>query len=164
MFAKQTILGLCTAVLLGCGGPQMPKPQSMPAGATFYGVWQSPQYGNMHLCQNGDSVIGDYAKHERSGRIQGSIEGDLLTFQWEDQREMIAGRPTTRRGHGYFRIAIGEDGDQYISGEWGLDEAFSGGGPWNAVKLRRGQPDRCDGAAANAPVGVEAAHPWDEED
>ena len=32
---------------------------------------------------------GDYVKHERAGRIQGDIEGDLLVFQWEDRRELV---------------------------------------------------------------------------
>ncbi len=57
----------------------------------------------------------------------------------------------------------GEDGDQYLKGEWGMDDEVAGGGPWNAVKLRRGEPDRCTGA--DEPVTLEEKpHPWDEED
>jgi hypothetical protein len=115
------------------------------------------------MCQSGKQVIGDYVKHERAGRIQGDIDGDLLIFQWEDRRELVSGKPQIRRGRGYFRIQIGEDGDQYVQGEWGMDDDLSGGGPWNAVKLRRGQPDRCTGA--DEPVSLEEKqHPWDEED
>jgi hypothetical protein len=160
MKAKQMALAMLLGAVLGCGGSQKPKPGPLPQGATFYGVWESPQYGNMHLCQSGDQVIGDYAKHERAGRIQGSVDGDLLIFQWEDRRELVEGKPQIRRGRGYFRIEIGEDGDQYIRGEWGMGDDLSGGGPWNAVKLRRGEPDRCTGV--DEPVTLdEKPHSWD---
>lgn len=163
MKAKHIALALLLGVVLGCGGSQKPKAGPLPEGATFYGVWQSPQYGNMHMCQSGKQVIGDYVKHERAGRIQGDVDGDLLIFQWEDRRELVAGKPQIRRGRGYFRIQIGEDGDQYVKGEWGMDDDLSGGGPWNAVKLRRGQPDRCTGA--DEPISLEEKqHPWDAED
>lgn len=164
MSAKHILGALSLVAALGCAGAQMPDAGPLPQGATFYGVWQSPQYGSMHICQSGSQVIGDYSKHERSGRIQGNLEGDLMTFQWEDKRELIAGHPKTKRGHGYFRIEIGEDGDQYLKGEWGLDEAYTGGGPWNAVKLRRGEPDRCIGEDEDLTVETEVAHPWDAED
>lgn len=163
MTAKQIALALCLGVILGCAGSQKPKAGPRPEGATFYGVWQSPQYGNMHLCQSGSAVVGDYVKHERAGRIQGDIDGDLMLFEWEDRRELVSGKPQVRKGHGYFRIQIGEDGDHYLKGEWGMDDHYSGGGPWNAVKLRRGQPDRCTGA--DEPVTLEEApHPWDAEE
>jgi len=163
MTAKQITLALLLGVILACGGAQKPKAGPLPQGASFYGVWQSPQYGNMHLCQTGKQVIGDYVKHERSGRIQGHVEGDLLVFQWEDHRELVKGKPQIRRGRGYFRIQIGEDGDQYIKGEWGMDDELSGGGPWNAVKLRRGEPDRCTGTDEPA-APEDQPHPWDAED
>ena len=163
MKAKQIALVLLLGVILGCGGSQKPKAGPLPEGATFYGVWQSPQYGNMHLCQSGTQVVGDYVKNERAGRIQGDIEGDLLLFQWEDRRELVVGKPQIRRGRGYFRIEFGEDGDQYIKGEWGMDEDLAGGGPWNAVKLRKGQPDRCTGV--DEPISLEEKpHPWDEDE
>ena len=163
MKAKLIALALLGGLVVACGGTQKPEAGPLPQGATFYGVWQSPQYGNMHLCQSGTKVVGDYVKHERAGRIQGAVEGDLLVFQWEDRRELVEGKPQTRRGQGYFRIEIGEDGDQYLKGEWGLDDAMTGGGPWNAVRLRRGEPDRCTGV--EEPVSLEdEAHPWDDED
>jgi len=163
MKAKHIALGLLLAAVFACGGSQKPRPGPLPTGASFYGVWQSPQYGNMHLCQSGNQVIGDYVKNERAGRIQGTVDGDLLIFQWEDRRELVAGKPQVRRGRGYFRIQIGEDGDQYLQGEWGMDEDLAGGGPWNAVKLRRGEPDRCTGAEEPAVV-EEQTHPWDQDD
>ncbi len=145
MTTKRAAMTLLLGAALGCGGGSQVKPGPMPAGASFYGVWQSPQYGNMHLCQSGRQIVGDYLKHERSGRIQGEIDGDVMRFQWEDTRELVQGKPMERRGHGYFRLELGDDGDQYLQGEWGFDGEDQGGGPWNAVKLRRGDPDRCSG-------------------
>jgi hypothetical protein len=163
MNARLISVAFVAAALLACSGTQKPEAGTLPKGASFYGVWQSPQYGNMHLCQSGNQVVGDYLKNERTGRIQGTIEGDLLVFQWEDRRELVEGKPQIRRGKGYFRIEVGEDGDQYLKGEWGMDDEMSGGGPWNAAKLRRGEPDRCSGAAEPAVVD-DKPHPWDEDD
>ena len=89
MKAKQIALAVLLGLMVGCGGSQKPKAGPLPEGATFYGVWQSPQYGSMHLCQSGRQVVGDYVKNERAGRIQGDIDGDLLVFQWEDRRELV---------------------------------------------------------------------------
>lgn len=144
-------LSIALLVLAGCGGGRASlRIGTMPDGASYDGVWQSPQYGNMHLCQTGAQVIGDYEKDERRGRIQGTLQGDILRFQWEERREMVVGRPTTTRGRGYFRIEIGGDGDQYFRGEWGVDSDETGGGPWNGAKLRRRRPTRC---AESTPAG-----------
>lgn len=165
MSTKHVLIALGLGSIVACGGGPQIKAGPMPKGASFYGVWQSPQYGSMHICQSGREIIGDYAKHERSGRIQGKVDGDLLTFQWEDTRELVKGKPMERRGRGYFRIEVGDDGDQYIRGEWGFGEDETGGGPWNAVKLRRGQPDRCIGEDDEAlATQDEQPHPWDVED
>ena len=136
----------------------------MPKGATFHGVWQSPQYGNMHVCQSGKAIVGSYAKHEREGRIQGSVAGNSMRFHWEDRRELVSGKPTVSRGRGYFQISIGEDGDQYLKGEWGFDDADHGGGPWNAVKLRRSVPDRCVGKSRSQVEPEVDETPWGDDD
>ncbi|MEZ4287971.1 MAG: hypothetical protein R3A47_07475 [Polyangiales bacterium] len=133
--------------LTGCnrGGSNL-RPEAKPKGASFSGVWQSPQYGNMHLCQSGKDVFGDYVKDDRYGRVVGTSAGDLMRFRWDDSRELVKGRPTRSRGRGYFRLKMGADGDEYLQGEWGIDDKDHGGGPWNAVKLRKAAPDRCEGA------------------
>lgn len=136
-------------LLVACGGGSANiRVGEMPEGGTYHGVWQSPQYGNMHLCVTGSHVVGDYEKDERRGTIQGTINGDVLRFQWEEKREMVVGRPTITRGRGWFRLKIGQDRDQYFEGEWGHDDAETGGGPWNGVKMRRGSPERCAGGGS----------------
>lgn len=128
----------------GCGGDGVRhanvSPGTMPAGQTFTGVWHSPQYGEMQMVQTGSQIVGEYTQDERHGRIQGTAQGDLMRFEWSEQRELVSGRPSTTRGHGYFQFQIGADGDSYIVGEWGHDQNETGGGPWRAARDRRRQP------------------------
>jgi len=136
------VYALFTA-LTGCGGASGRAdvtPESMPAGGTYTGVWFSPQYGEMHLEQNGSTVIGEYTKDDRAGKIQGTVQGNLLRFAWTEERELVVGRSNINRGRGYFRYVLGDDGRHNILGEWGIDDAEYGGGPWNAYKLRNRRP------------------------
>ena len=132
---------------LACGGAQHAKliVGNMPPGGTFTGVWFSPQYGELHMQQNGATVIGKYSKDERLGRIQGSVQGDVMRFEWTESRELIVGRPVKTKGHGYFRILKDTSEDTWkILGEWGNDEAEQGGGQWNAVKSKTRKPELGD--------------------
>jgi hypothetical protein len=135
---------LSLAIVPGCGGDGVRHANvsagAMPDGQSFTGVWHSPQYGEMQVVQTGAHVVGEYTRDERRGRIQGTAQGDLFRFEWQEERELIRGRPTTTRGHGYFQFQIGGDGDAYIVGEWGHDDNETGGGPWRAARDRRRQP------------------------
>jgi hypothetical protein len=144
--------GAALALVAGCGGGGVNIPEGpMPDGGSFTGVWHSPQYGEMQLVQTGSAVVGEYTKDERHGRIQGTAQGNVLRFEWSEERELEAGHPVTTRGRGYFRSAIGDDGDHYIQGEWGNDNNVTGGGPWNAVRDRRRQPTLAsDGTSGGA--------------
>jgi len=145
-FPAMLLVGV-VCLALGCGGEGSNLHAGpMPTGGTWSGVWQSPQYGEMHICQTGANVTGDYIKNERHGTLQGTVQGDLLRFSWEERRELVQGRPGVSRGHGYFHYTIGQDGDHYFQGEWGIDDAHDGGGPWNGVRMRNGQPTRCMGS------------------
>ena len=137
----------------GCGGGinrANVSPGPMPDGETFTGVWHSPQYGEMQLVQTGNSVVGEYVHYERRGRIQGTVTGDLMRFEWTERRELVAGRPNTTRGRGYFRFQVGDDNDRYIVGEWGHDDSETGGGPWRAVRDRRRRPSLAGGAGGTS--------------
>ncbi len=119
LLALSALLSLTAAP--GCGGDGVRHANvsagAMPDGQTFTGVWHSPQYGEMQVVQTGSHVVGEYTRDERRGRIQGTAQGDLFRFEWQEERELIRGRPTTTRGHGYFQFQIGGDGDSYIVGE-----------------------------------------------
>ncbi|HJL19275.1 MAG TPA: hypothetical protein RMH99_26660 [Sandaracinaceae bacterium LLY-WYZ-13_1] len=146
------------ACVPGCGGADGVNVDEgpMPEGGSFTGVWHSPQYGEMHMVQTGQQVVGEYTKDERHGRIQGTVRGNVMRFEWTEEREMVAGRPTTTRGRGFFRYAIGDDGDHYIQGRWGHDDEMTGGGPWNAVRDRRAEPQISGEDASSGDEDVEA--------
>src|SRR5262245_6681034 len=94
------------AVGCGGGGNASITPGKMPDNGSFSGVYFSPQYGEMHLVQNGNAVTGKYKKDERSGKIQGEADGDVLSFEWVEAKAMVSNRPQESRGHGYFRYVV----------------------------------------------------------
>jgi hypothetical protein len=129
---------------LGCGGGTTTniEPGKMPESGSYTGVYFSPQYGEMHLVQNGNAVVGKYKKDERSGKIQGEAEGDVLRFEWTEYKAMVSNRPQSTRGQGYFRYMIdASNGDHVLKGRWGLNDEDSSGGEWNAYKSRSREPD-----------------------
>jgi hypothetical protein len=119
----------------GAGGRVALTPGAMPEGGEFGGVWNSPQYGRMDMVQTGSTIVGEYTKNERSGRLEGTAQGDLMRFTWTERRELVAGVPRVNRGRGYFRIVKDAEGFKLL-GEWGHDDSETGGGPWNAVRTR----------------------------
>lgn len=139
---KNAWLVVVLSLTAACGGGSASVTAGpMPAEGSFTGVYFSPQYGEMHMIQNGSSVIGEYKKDERSGKIQGDADGDLMRFEWTENRAMVSNRPTVTRGRGYFRYTIvAENNEHRLAGEWGLDDNETGGGPWTAVKSKRRQP------------------------
>lgn len=136
----------------------------MPEGGTFHGVWQSQQYGRMHLCQSQDVVVGEYFKDERHGRLQGRVRGDTLRFEWTDERELVVGRPNITNGHGYFQfrtsyeVPSDVEGEAphtvelwNLQGEWGFDDDEVGGGTWHALLMPRERPTDCYASARTPP-------------
>lgn len=155
LFGSVTMaLAMATA---GCGGGIQRAnvdPEAMPNGGTFTGVWNSPQYGEMHLIQHGDRVVGEYKKNERRGIIRGKVQGNVLRFQFEERRELVQGNPNIAHGRGYFRYLVDPaDGSHKLLGEWGVDNSETGGGEWNAVKLETRDPKL---KRAKAPGGASA--------
>jgi hypothetical protein len=138
--------------LFGCGGGATANVSSgpMPEGGEFTGVYHSPQYGEMNLLQNGSSVIGEYKTEMRTGRIQGEAEGDLLRFEWTEQKAMISNRAQETRGHGYWKYMVDKgNGDHVLKGEWGMGDSETGGGEWNAYKLKNKQPVLSGGSGSS---------------
>lgn len=136
--------GTCTfVVLVACGGGQTNvKVSPMPEGAEYTGVYFSPQYGEMHLIQNGSAVHGEYKKDEREGTFEGEVDGNVLHFEWRELKAMVSNRPTETVGHGYFQYLVDKTtGDHVLKGRWGLGDEDSTGGEWNAYKSRSRKPE-----------------------
>ena len=147
------VRGVCLVgalLALGCGGAQTRPsrvnitPGAMPAGGNWDGVFQSPAYGRMEFTVAGDHVTGLYEGERHFGKIEGTINGDVLNFKWTQWNQDLQGKQRSKNGNGYFRYIIEqEQGNrsshevQKIVGEWGYGED-NGGNVWNAVKLREG--------------------------
>lgn len=131
-----------SAVCGGCGSSApVIKAGSMPEGGEFTGVYFSQQYGQMNLIQNGSSVVGEYESEMRAGKIQGEVQGDLLRFEWNEEKAMVSNRAQNTKGRGYFRYMIDSGNGQHVlKGEWGLGSSETGGGPWNAYKQKGKEP------------------------
>ena len=90
----------------------------------------------------GNAVVGKYQKDERSGKIQGEVNGDLMQFEWTEYKAMVSNRPQETRGHGYFRYKVDKSNDEHsLDGRWGLDEDNQKGGEWTAYKSKKSEPD-----------------------
>jgi hypothetical protein len=153
--------GLFTAILLAgaCGGGAANvQAGPMPENGTYTGVYFSPQYGEMHLVQNGSAVHGKFKKDERFGEIQGEAEDNLLRFEWTEHKAMIANRPQETKGRGYFHYMVDPaSGDHVLKGRWGIEDESSGG-EWNAYKSRSREPDlESMGGEGSGSGGEEAA-------
>src|SRR5690606_37001 len=110
---------------------------------TFHAVWHSPQFGRMELCDSRGTVVGEYAKDTRVGRIQGKVTGDLLRFEWNEEKHVVRGRPNVLTGRGYFKLIMTDEGRYRIEGEWGYGDDEVGGGPWTANQIRGAEPENC---------------------
>ena len=155
-----SLLGVLLAIGCGGGGSSV-SAGPMPAEGNFTGVYFSPQYGEMHVVQNGSAIAGKFKKDERSGDIQGEAEGDLARFEWTELKAMVSNRPQTTRGHGYFRYMVDANtGDHVLKGRWGMGDDDTNGGEWNAYKSRKLEPDlEHFGGAASGTSGGESSEP-----
>jgi hypothetical protein len=100
----------------------------------------------MNLVQTGNAVVGEYKKDERSGKLNGSVEGDLLRFDWVERRALVSNKPVETKGKGYFKYMIDPSNNEHvIKGEWGIGNQMTGGGPWNGWKSLRSKPHLSEG-------------------
>ena len=87
----------------------------------------------MYLRQTGDQVNGIYTYND-GGTIEGTTNGNLITFTWLDPGNKEEAR---RRfvGKGYLQLL--KDGETVkLKGEWGYNDSYHGGGPWEAEWVR----------------------------
>jgi hypothetical protein len=133
---------LSSLLLLACsGGGANLVAKPMPDEGTFSGVYFSQQYGEMNMIQNGSAVVGEYKAEQRTGKIQGEAEGNLLKFEWTEKKAMVSNRATESRGHGYFHYELDKSNGQHVLvGEWGKGDEYTGGGPWRAYKMKGKEP------------------------
>lgn len=135
VFLSALLLAVMSLSLSSCkSGPQLPEPKSMPAGASFEGVWYSQQFEQMFLRQSGDTVRGIYT-YKYGGTIEGKVTGNLLVFKWIDPGDQTEARRTLK-GSGYLQLVQGDEGRVFIKGRWGYNDSHHDGGPWEAEYIR----------------------------
>lgn len=123
---------------------------AMPENHSFNGVYQSPQVGEIHLIQTGDSVVGRYEYDRGSchatGRLEGTANGNVLHFNFtESQRECGRLAPITGRGFFLYHVeSMGEVTRGRLFGRWGYGQNEEGGGNWMGFKLPNRQPSMPD--------------------
>lgn len=106
------------------------RPKPLPPGIAYTGKWYSPQYENMTLKQEGDTVTGTFS-YKTGGTLEGKLDGNVLIFDWIQPGDTSKARREVR-GRGYFIIR--DDGDK-IRGWWGYNDDLDGGGIWDADRI-----------------------------
>ena len=112
----------------------------MPSGGNFDGVYQS-DFGRLELTVQQDGrVTGLYEDENHSGRLEGTVEDNLLSFEWRQWNYEMRGKIRETRGKGIFQYILetheSAKTKDYtrLAGWWG----YTGGqlnNRWNAVKL-----------------------------
>lgn len=114
----------------GCG-PSMPDipVRSMPAGATFSGLWYT-NFGDLTLTQRADGYTRGSFDYKTDGEVEGRVEGGVFIFDWVQPGDFQVGRREVR-GKAY--LVISDDGLS-VSGQWGYGDQYVGGGEWTGTK------------------------------
>jgi len=174
-FILMCSLMLPVSASFGCGGKADPnaaqlKPAEMPEGAEWKGVYYSSVYGDLHLKEDGGTLVGKWrtVSGDANGEMTGKTEGNLYRYEWTERKIGLIGPAATRSGKGYFKYTRKpaqegiQDSDELV-GQWGLNEKDSGN-EWKAVKQKNREPnfkavepDEVETAGSAAPES------WDKE-
>ncbi len=147
-FISLALLAPLSTVACGPEEPQVVKANvvagDMPGDGNWRGVWYSQTYGYLHLVKEGNNVHGKWrtAAGDKWGELHGTVEGDLMRFDWVEHKIGMFGPNAESSGKGYFKYIVPkeENADHEIQGEWGLGENEAGY-TWTAIKQRRMEPD-----------------------
>ena len=131
-----------TIAVSGCGttsGPKVAnvKAGEMPSGEEWGGVYYSEVFGNLHLIENGNGIVGRWQRTTKShwGELEGTREGNLLRYTWHEKQYGQVGPQATTSGKGYFVYAIDNNGFPTLKGEYGTSQDEVGSA-WTAIKQR----------------------------
>jgi hypothetical protein len=138
------LIALAAAALTaGCGGNPNRKiltPADIHPEGNFDGVYHSEAYGRMEFTVNNDNVVGLYEGERHYGKIEGTVNGDLMNFKWYQWNEDLNGKVRQSSGRGYFRYEVITEGTaqnprltHFLKGEWGYGDD-NAGNPWEAVR------------------------------
>jgi hypothetical protein len=133
--------------LVACGGEPARtanvKPDNMPDGQSWTGVYYHPVYGYLHMVQNDNgTVVGKWKRTDQSawGELSGTTTGTVMHFTWKEHKYGLVGPAAETKGKGYFVYKMGNEGIPELDGEFGTGDDETGGN-WHNVKQMNVKPD-----------------------
>jgi hypothetical protein len=102
--------------------------QSNSGDSIWTGKWDTEQWGEMTLQQNGSNVTGDYEWD--GGNIKGTVSGNILKGTWSES-------PTYQPENdaGDFEFTISSDGNSF-TGRWRYGSSGDWDGNWDGERIR----------------------------
>jgi hypothetical protein len=138
---------VASAVAVGCGTDSEPKtakvaPGPMPEGEQWTGVYFHPQFGYLHLQEEGSNVVGRWKRtdHSHWGELSGTASGNLLHYTWKEHKIGMVGASATTHGKGFFLYKMNKENIGELDGQFGLNDSEVGSN-WKNVKQVRMPPD-----------------------
>ncbi|MFO0611083.1 MAG: hypothetical protein U0414_00750 [Polyangiaceae bacterium] len=135
---------------VGCSsGPSAPKvanvqPGEMPAGGEWSAEYYDVLVGKIIIIAKGNEVRGKWQRPhgDKWADFHGSIDGNLLKFDWTEYDTGAVGPNTSRSGKGYlvYKRPAGDNVDDHVTGEIGRQKDETGD-PIDAIKQRNVVPD-----------------------
>lgn len=158
MLAAPLTLDACGGAATGTAKIATVKPDNMPTGGSWDGVYYNRVWGNLHIQAEGATFKAKWKTADESawGEMNGTITGNVARFEWTEHKIGLVGPSATRHGKGYFKYTRpeGDNVNDTLTGEWGFDDSEVGGGEWNSVKQRGVKPDlKAIGGDTEAGVG-----------
>jgi hypothetical protein len=144
LFAAFAAVLLAMAPCVACGGSSgrtaTVTAGDMPAGQTWTGVYFHPVYGNLHIIEQGNNIVGKWQRTDKSawGQLSGTKVGNVAHFEWTEHKYGLVGPSASVKGKGYFVYKMGKDNIAELHGEYGLNEDEVGS-TWDCVKQMAGK-------------------------
>ncbi len=115
----------------------------MPEGEEWTGVYFNPVYGYAHILDRDGKIWGRYkwANQSHWGEINGTADGNVVHFEWTEYDTSPVAPGESRKGHGYWVYKLNKDHIGALTGEYGVDDDETGGGKWDALKMKNMKPD-----------------------
>lgn len=133
--------------LPGCGDGKETKTAKvasgpMPEGQEWRGVYYHPIFGELHLVEEGQSIIGRWKRTDKShwGELSGVRTGNVVHYQWKEHQIGLVGPSATTHGKGYFVYKMNKEGIAELDGQFGLNDDEVGS-DWHNVKQMTKTPD-----------------------
>jgi hypothetical protein len=124
IFTMTLLLAVILVVGVACSGVT----PNNSGDNIWAGKWDTEQWGEMTLQQNGSKVTGEYEWD--GGKITGTVSGNMLKGTWS---EAPTYQPENDAGD--FEFTISSDGNSF-SGRWRYGYSGDWDGDWDGERIR----------------------------